>query len=78
MCPIQPGQPRGLEEDDLTGGVRITWQATPRNKIGFSTDPQSCTGNQPERMRRLSLFQLSFQHETYDGHVFVANHHVFA
>jgi hypothetical protein len=31
----------GILEMKPTGGVRLTWQATPRNKIGFSADPQS-------------------------------------
>ena len=49
-----------------TGGVRITWQATPRNKIGFSTDPQSRYWQSASANQAPEVFSSwSFQHETF-------------
>jgi hypothetical protein len=49
-----------------TASIRVTWQATPRNKIGFSTDPQerywqSASANQAPEV----YSSWTFQHETF-------------
>ncbi len=55
----------GLQQATPTGSLRLTWQATPRNKFGFSIDPQSrywitpVTTHSPEQYS-----SWSFTHET--------------
>ena len=64
---LEPGQP-GEDRKKMTptGGVRITWQATPRNKIGFSTDPQSRYWQSASANQAPEVFSSwSFQHETF-------------
>ncbi len=59
---------RGVDSKTMspTGGVRITWQATPRNKIGFSTDPQSRYWKSASANQAPEIFSSwSFQHETF-------------
>jgi hypothetical protein len=64
---------RGLDEKNQLpgGGVRLTWQATPRNKIGFSYEPQArywrnALANQsPETYQSWSYQQDSFTTVTY-------------
>ena len=59
---------RGVDSKQMapTGGVRITWQATPRNKIGFSTDPQSRYWKSASANQAPETFSSwSFQHETF-------------
>jgi hypothetical protein len=48
-----------------TGSARITWQATPRNKIGFSIDPQSRYWKTASANQAPEVYSSwSFQHET--------------
>jgi hypothetical protein len=59
---------RGVDSKVMapTGGVRLTWQATPRNKIGFSTDPQSRYWQSAGANEAPEVFSSwSFQHETF-------------
>src|SRR5262245_58004951 len=59
---------RGVDSKKMTptGGVRVTWQATPRNKIGFSTDPQSRYWQSASANQAPEIFSSwSFQHETF-------------
>src|SRR5262249_48769149 len=49
-----------------SASVRLTWQATPRNKIGFSADPQhrywtSASANQAPEV----FSSWTFQHESF-------------
>ena len=63
-----PSATPGTDEKRMnpTASIRVTWQATPRNKIGFSTDPQerywlSASANQAPEV----YSSWSFQHETF-------------
>jgi hypothetical protein len=49
-----------------TTSVRLTWQATPRNKIGFSTDPQSRYWQSAAANQAPEVYpSWSFQHESF-------------
>jgi hypothetical protein len=58
---------RGVDQKKMTptGSARITWQATPRNKIGFSIDPQSRYWKSASANQAPEVFSSwTFQHET--------------
>jgi hypothetical protein len=49
-----------------TTSIRVTWQATPRNKIGFSTDPQERYWKSAGANEGPEVYSSwTFQHETF-------------
>jgi hypothetical protein len=54
-----------LQTANPTGSLRLTWQATPRNKIGFSIDPQARYWVAPVANHSAEQYSSwSFTHET--------------